>query len=176
MRVTIILLLCAALCGCALLDAFVGEETVQARDEQGNLLYESPDGEITTLAADPQTGEPFQPHTIKLVKPQLQTDWLSGLGPWGALAGALATAAAGVYARVRNRQRLQTQSRLQQTDSVASFALQLIEQIKEGGAVESNGDGCVKLAAIKEWVREQGSRCENPALLDELVRLANGKK
>jgi hypothetical protein len=173
MKLTLTLLILAALCGCALLDAFVGEETVQARDERGRPLYETPEGEITTLAADPETGALYQPHTITLVKPRVDTDWLNGLGPWGALAGALATIAAGLYARVRNRQRLQTQNRLKQTDSVASFALQLIEQIKEGAAVESNGDGCVKLDAIKQWVREQGSKYENPALLDELLQLAN---
>lgn len=176
MRITIILLLLAALSGCALLDAFVGEETVQAQDEHGRLLYETPDGEITALAADPQTGTPYQPHTVTLVKPRLQTDWLNGLGPWGALAGALTTLAAGCYARSRNRQRLQAQSRLTRTGGALTFALQLIEQIKEGRAVDGNGSGEVSLAEVKEWVRNQGARFEDPALLDEQVRLANERQ
>lgn len=183
MRIAIILMICASLCGCALLDSLLGERSVHATDAQGRPLYETAQGELTTDAADPQTGTPHKPVNITLVDTDGATgvaEWLNALGPWGALAGAATTLVAGVYARARNRQRLneaglreQAQQQLDLTGSALTFALRMVEKIKEGHAVDANRDGRVSLKEIKQWVREQGRDFQDPRYLAELVRIAN---
>jgi hypothetical protein len=183
MKTTIILLMCTALCGCALLDSMLGERTVQATDEQGRPLYETPAGELTTDPADLATGLPNAPKQITLVNPdgaRSAVEWLSALGPWGALAGAVTTLAAGIYARARNRQRLneaglrrQAEQQLDLTGSALTFALRMIEKIKQGEAVDANRDGRISLKELKQWVQQQGRNFEDPRYLSELVRIAN---
>jgi hypothetical protein len=185
MKTFTILMLCAALlCGCALLDSLLGEQTVHATDAQGRALYETPDGRTTTDAADPVTGERYKAKEVVLVNPDgaaSVAEWLNVLGPWGALAGAATTLAAGVYARVRNRQRLneagmrkQAEEQLDLSGSALTFALRMIEKIKQGEAVDANRDGRVNLKEIQQWVRQQGVKFEDPGYLAELVKIANG--
>lgn len=179
-----LLLLCLlALPGCALLDSLLGETTVQATDEHGRPLFEDARGEPTTDAVDAATGLPNPPRTVALVNPQgaqSATDWLAALGPWGALAGAITTFAAGAYARARNRQRLreaglrrQAEAQLDATGSALTFALRMIEKIKQGEAVDANKDGRVSLKEVRDWVQKQGASFEDPRYLADLVKIAN---
>lgn len=183
MRYLLLFLCLLALPGCALLDSLLGETTVQATDEQGRPLFQDARGEPTTEAVDPTTGLPNPPRTVALVNPQgAQTaaDWLAALGPWGALAGAITTFAAGAYARARNRQRLreagmrrQAEAQLDATGSALTFALRMIEKIKQGEAVDANKDGRVSLKEIRAWVRKQGADFADPHYLADLVKIAN---
>ncbi|MBX3459990.1 MAG: hypothetical protein KF696_08495 [Planctomycetes bacterium] len=169
--------------GCALLDGLLGTTTVQATDDHGRPIYEDLQGQPTHLPADPATGQPHQPRTITLVNPDgaaSVADWLGGLGPWGALAGALATFGAGAYARVRNRQRLreagmrkQAEDQLDATGSALTFALRMIEKIKQGEAIDADNDGRVSLKEVRQWVRSQGASFEDPRYLADLVKIAN---
>ncbi|MCC7509190.1 MAG: hypothetical protein IT464_07425 [Planctomycetes bacterium] len=181
---TILLLLCVlALPGCALLDSLLGETTVQATDEHGRPLFENAQGDPTTDAVDQATGLPNPPRTVALVNPQgaqSAADWLALLGPWGALAGAITTFAAGAYARARNRQRLreagmrrQAEAQLDLTGSALTFALRMIERIKQGEAVDANKDGRVSLKEVQQWVRRQGASFADPRYLADLVKIAN---
>lgn len=183
MRHFILLLCLFTLPGCALLDSLLGETTVQATDEHGRPLFESAQGDPTTDAVDQATGLPNPPRTVALVNPQgaqSAADWLAALGPWGALAGAITTFAAGAYARARNRQRLreaglrrQAEAQLDLTGSALTFALRMIEKIKQGEAVDANKDGRVSLKEIREWVRKQGADFADPRYLADLVKIAN---
>lgn len=168
--------------GCALLDGLLGERETQARDDAGRPLFENARGELTPDPVDPATGLPNQPRMITLVDPDGAASFgnlLAGFGPWGALAGAFTTLGAGVYARGRNRQRLreaglrqQAEQQLDGTKAAAAFAVQLLEHIKEGKAVDCDGNGRVSLEEVKAWVRRQGEKFSNPALLQSLVKTA----
>lgn len=168
--------------GCALLDGLLGERETQARDDTGRPLFENPRGEITHEPVDAATGLPNRPRMVTLVDPDgagLFSDLLRGFGPWGALAGALTTLGAGVYARGRNRQRLreaglrqQAEQQLDGTKAAAAFAVQMLEHIKEGKAVDCDGNGRVSLEEVKAWVRAQGENFSDPALLQSLVKAA----
>lgn len=183
MRYVIIALLLLGLSGCALLDGLLGTTSVPATDDQGRPIYEDAHGHPTHLPADPVTGQAHKPRTVTLINPDGAAgaaNWLSALGPWGALAGALATFGAGTYARVRNRQRLreaglrkQAEGQLDATGSALTFALRMIEKIKQGDAIDANKDGRVSLKEIQEWVRKQGASFEDPRYLADLVKIAN---
>lgn len=176
----------AAMCfsGCALLDSFVGEKEVQAVTDTGLPVYEASDGTLTTEPKD-AAGNPNQPKMITLVHPEGGTltgaqSLLGSFGPWGALAGTLLGAAGGVYARLRNKQRLaamgaqkQAEAQLDLTGSALTFAIRLVEKIKEGTALDADKNGHVDLAEVRAWVRDQGGRFSDPAFLAEVVRIAN---
>lgn len=174
-----------ALSGCALLDALVGETQTQAVTDDGAPLYEDALGTLTTEATDAATGRPNQPKLIHLVRPgshvSAAANFAAGLGPWGALIGALATGAAGLYARLRNKQRLneiglrqQAQAQLDEAGSALTFAVRLIEKIKQAGPdIDRDNDGKVSAEEIRQFVRDRGARFADPVFLSEVVRIAN---
>lgn len=175
----------ASLDGRALLDMLVGEHEVQAVTDDGQALYEDASGTLTTSPVDTRTGAPNRPKRIRLVQPGPNVRGAAGFaanfGPWGALIGALGTGAAGLYARLRNRQRLneiglrkQAEQQLDETGSALVFALRLIEKIKTAGPeLDRDGDGKVSLEEIKQFVRDRGSRFADPEFLAQVVRIAN---
>lgn len=181
----VLLALTLALSGCALLDSLVGEREVQAVTDTGLPIYETPDGALTTETKDPATGAAYTPKMIRLVHPEGGTltgaqGLLGSFGPWGALAGTLLGAAGGVYARLRNKQRLaavgatkQAEAQLDATASALTFAVRMVEKIKEGTALDTDRNGKVDLTEVREWVRAQGGRFANPEFLAEVVRIAN---
>jgi len=174
-----------ALSGCALLDALVGDTQTQAVTDDGAPLYEDASGALTTEPTDAATGRPNQPKLIHLVRPggnvSAAANFAAGLGPWGALIGALATGAAGLYARLRNKQRLneiglrqQAQAQLDEAGSALTFAVRLIEKIKHAGPdIDRDNDGKVSADEIRQFVRERGARFADPVFLSEVVRIAN---
>ncbi|MCW8134724.1 MAG: hypothetical protein KIT75_03525 [Planctomycetota bacterium] len=172
------------LSGCALLDGLLGETETHLHNDAGQPLYIDAAGNETTAPVDASTGKPNPPLTIKTVNPDGAAgaaSWLSSFGPWGALLGTLTTFGAGLYARVRNKQRLkeagarrQAESQLDLAHSAEKFLVRLIEQIKQGDAVDANKDGKVDLKEIQEWVRRQGGKFTDPAYLQRLVNEANG--
>lgn len=175
----------ATLSGCALLDALIGEQETQAVTDQGQPLYEDANGLLTTEPVDPRTGYANRPKRIRLVQPgpnvQGAADFAATFGPWGALIGALGTGAAGLYARLRNRQRLneiglrkQAEQQLDETGSALTFALRLIEKIKTAGPeLDRDGDGKVTFEEVKQFVRDRGARFADPEFLSQVVRIAN---
>ncbi|MEE9310973.1 MAG: hypothetical protein V3V10_01045 [Planctomycetota bacterium] len=179
MRKIIIILLLATLPACALLDGFLPTEQQHATDENGQQLYISEDGQTTTDAVDSKSGQPNKPVKITLLDaptPQA-TQWTQKLGPWGGGAGGMLAILGGVYARVRNRQRLReagmrkrAESELDLSKQSAEFLARLIEKIKEGQAVDSDGNGRVSTSEIRTWVKSQGSRFKDPKFLADLVR------
>lgn len=148
------------LSSCALLDSFVQTREVQAVDEHGAPLFVTADGALTTAPMNEQ-GTPNRPRMVQQVEPRPLG--LEAFGPWGALAGAIATIAAGAYARQCNR-------RLQETDRALCHTVRVIEQIKNGELNE--GDGRVSQAAIKQHVRNAGAHFAHAAVLAEAVRRA----
>jgi hypothetical protein len=176
-------LLLLTLPACALLDAFVGTEAVHATDADGAPLYVDAEGRTTTADAGPDG--PHKPLKIDLVDAQTPgvakaAEHMTKLGPWGALAGGIATLLAGAYARGRNRRllselgmRKQAEQQLDLTGSALTFAVQLVEKIKEGRAVPTDENGRINVADLKRWVFEQGGRFEDPHFLAEVVRIAN---
>ena len=183
--IAVLLALGLTLSGCALLDSLVGEREVQAVTDTGLPIYETPDGTLTTETKDPATGAAYTPKMIRLVHPEGGTltgaqGLLGSFGPWGALAGTLLGAAGGVYARIRNKQRLaavgatkQAEAQLDATASALTFAVRMVEKIKEGTALDTDRNEKVDLAEVREWVRAQGGRFANPEFLAEVVRIAN---
>ena len=186
MKLTAILLTLTLTCtltcaGCALLDSFLGERDVQAISDDGRPLFESPDGALTTDAFGPG-GVPNRPRMVRLVQPGgAVADFAAGFGPWGALIGAVTTFGAGLYARVRNKQRLaalglhtHAQQQLDETASALAFTVRLIEKIKNAGpGIDADGDGRVSFEEIKQFVRDRGAKFKDPAFLAEVVRIAN---
>jgi hypothetical protein len=174
-----------ALSGCALLDALVGKQETQAVTDEGAPLFEDANGTLTTEPVDAATGRPNQPKMIQLVRPgggvKAAADFAASFGPWGALIGALGTGAAGLYARLRNKQRLnelglrkQAQQQLDETGSALTFALRLIEKIKQAGPeIDRDGDGKVSAEEIRQFVRDRGARFADPEFLAQVVRIAN---
>ena len=134
---------------------------------------------------DQLTGKTNRPVMIELVG--TRSPVISGasslaarFGPWGALLGTLGTLGFGLYARVRNRQQLkeaglkvQARRQLDLAASALTFVVQLVEKIKEGGAIDADGNGKVSLGEVQEWVRGRGSRFKDPKFLAEVVRIAN---
>jgi hypothetical protein len=188
MRTWIIVALIAALAtlsGCALLDALIGQRETQAVSDTGQPLYEDAAGALTTQPTDPATGLPNRPKLIKLVQPGgnvgAAAEFAATFGPWGALIGALGTGAAGLYARLRNKQRLneiglrrQAEQQLDETGSALTFAVRLIEKIKTAGPeLDRDGDGKVSIEEVKQFVRDRGSRFADPEFLAQVVRIAN---
>ncbi len=179
MRKIVIILFLATLPACALLDSFLPTQQQQATDEDGQQLYTNEDGQTTTDAVDSKTGQQNEPVKITLLDaptPQA-TQWAQKLGPWGGVAGGLLAILGGVYARVRNRQRLReagmrkrAESELDLSKQSAEFLARLIEKIKEGQAVDSDADGKVSIGEIRTWVKSQGSRFKDPKFLADLVR------
>jgi len=179
----VLALLVLLLPACALLDAFVGTEAVHATDAEGAPLYVDAQGRATTSDTGPDG--PHEPLMLELLAPDSPAvaraaEQMSRLGPWGALLGGLTTLAAGAYARGRNRQRLreiglrhQAEQQLDLTGSALTFAVLLVEKIKEGRAVPTDAQGRVNVADLKRWVFEQGGRFEDPRFLAEVVRIAN---
>lgn len=171
--------------GCALLDSLVGEREVQAVTDTGLPIYEAADGTLTTEPNDPATGAVNAPKMIRLVHPEGGTltgaqGLLGSFGPWGALAGTVLGAAGGLYARLRNRQRLaalgaqrQAEAQLDATGSALTFAVRMVEKIKEGAALDADRNSRVDLAEVRAWVRDRGGRFGNPEFLAEVVRIAN---
>lgn len=185
MRTTIAILMTLTLTctSCALLDSFLGERETQAIADDGSLLFETPEGALTTDATGPG-GLPNKPRMVRLVSvggAQAVQDFAAQFGPWGALIGAVATGAAGLYARLRNKQRLteqglrkQAQGQLDETASALAFTVRLIEKIKTAGPdIDRNNDGKVSFEEIKQFVRDRGARFKDPAFLAEVVRIAN---
>jgi hypothetical protein len=180
---TLLAFLILLLPACALLDAVVGTYPVHASDESGAPLYRDADGRTTTEARGPDG--PNTPLVIDMLRPDapavaLAAEHASRFGPWGALAGGLATLVAGVYARSRNRQRLleaglreQAERQLDLSGSALTFAVQMVEKLKEGRAVPTDAQGRVNVKDLKRWVFEQGGRFEDPQFLAEVVRVAN---
>lgn len=188
MRTWIIAALIAALtilAGCALLDSLIGERETQAVTDTGAPLFEDAASTLTTQPTDPATGLPNRPKLIKLVQPGgnvgAAADFAATFGPWGALIGAIGTGAAGLYARLRNRQRLneaglkrQAQAQLDEAASALAFSVRLIEKIKcAGPELDCDGDGKVSFEEIKRFVRDRGARFSNPEFLAQVVRIAN---
>ena len=183
--IAIILIATFALPACALLDGLLGQETVQVTDGEGRPLFEDAEGNLTIYASDPLTGKTNRPVMIELVG--TRSPVISGasslaarFGPWGALLGTLGTLGFGLYARVRNRQRLkeaglkvQARRQLDLAASALTFVVQLVEKIKEGGAIDADGNGKISLGEVQEWVRGRGSRFKDPKFLAEVVRIAN---
>lgn len=171
--------------GCALFDSLVGEQDVQAVTDDGKPLYEDANGVLTTEAVDPATGQANKPKHIRLVAPsggiKAAADFASQFGPWGALIGALGTGAAGLYARFRNKQRLneiglknQAQAQLDEAASALTFVVRLVEKIKSAGPdIDKDADGKVTFQEIKDFVRDRGGKFADPAFLSEVVRIAN---
>ncbi len=185
MILCLLILLSFPISGCALLDSLVGEKEVQAVTDTGLPIYEAQDGTLTTEPKDPKTGADNAPKMIRMVHPEGGVltgaqGLLGSFGPWGALAGTLLGAAGGVYARLRNKQRLaavgaqkQAEAQLDLTGSALTFAIRLVEKIKEGTALDADRNGKVELAEVREWVRAQGGRFSDPEFLAEVVRIAN---
>lgn len=179
MRKIVIVLFLAMLPACALLDSFLPTQQQQATDENGQQLYINEDGRTTTDAVDPKSSKENEPVNVSLLgapSPQA-TQWMQKLGPWGGVAGGLLAILGGVYARVRNRQRLReagmrrrAEEELDLSKQSAEFLARLIEKIKEGQAVDSDADGNVSISEIRAWVKSQGSRFKNPKFLADLVR------
>jgi len=168
--------------GCALLDGLMGEATVQATDADGKPLFKAPDGTLTTERIDPASGRANPPAEFAFVSGDSAVvsgaAGLAGmLGPWGALAGALGTLGAGIYARARNRQRLneiglrrQAERQLDLAGSGAAFLAGLIEKIKEGEAIDTDRNGKISIDELKAWVRAQGKNFRDPEFLTEVVK------
>lgn len=173
------------LSGCALLDMLIGEHETQAVTDDGAPLFEDANGVLTTELVDPRTGNANRPKRIKLVQPgpsvRGAAEFAATFGPWGALIGALGTGAAGLYARLRNKQRLneiglrkQAEHQLDETGSALTFAVRLIEKIKQAGPeLDRDGDGKVSFEEVKLFVRDRGSRFADPEFLAQVVRIAN---
>lgn len=129
MRKIVIILLLATLPACALLDSFLPTQQQQATDENGQQLYINEDGRTTTDAVDPKSSQQNNPVKITLLDgptPQA-TQWMQKLGPWGGVAGGILAILGGVYARVRNRQRLREAGMQKQAESELDLSKQSAE-------------------------------------------------
>lgn len=160
----------AALSGCAMLDGLVGIHDEQAIDaDSGKLIYERPDGELTLDAKDPETGIPNKPHVIRVGNPEQITGMagklLTLLGPWGALAGAVLGAAAGVYVKIRTGA---ANAKTVAAESAAGFLIMMIEKIKTGAA-DVFSEGKLDQDKLKEWLRSQGKEFSDPVYLAQMV-------
>lgn len=158
------------LSGCALLDGFMGVKEVPVLDDEGLPLYKTADGLQTTDPVDPATGKPNEP--MKKFVPAdgapaaAAKDWLSLLGPWGALAGTVVAAAAGVYVRVRTGQ---SNTAIESAEAASRFLIVLIEKIKTGVA-DVFTDGKLDSEKLRAWLKDQGQQFSDPAYLDEMVQ------
>lgn len=178
MRKLLLITLIFALPACALLDSFLPTKQQQASDDNGQLLYIDSSGQTTTSINDVITGQPNKPLNIELLEaPPQAGQWTKQLGPWGGVAGGLLALLGGIYARMQNRKRLreagmrrQAEVELDLSKQSAEFLAKLIEQIKEGEAVDLDADGRVSLSEIKMWVRSQGRRFHDPKLLAKLLK------
>lgn len=171
---------CVGVAGCAFLDGFVGHDTpVEATFEDGAPAFIGDDGTPTREATKPD-GTPRERYKIVLIKPAVEarssvTNLLGMLGPWGALIGTVIGGGATVYARWRNKQRLEeaglradAESELDLATMTAQFVIGLVEKIKVGSA-DVFTDGKLDNAKLKEWLRAQGKEFTDPAYLAEMV-------
>lgn len=165
-----ILALTILLSGCALMDGLMGIQEVQALNEDGEPLFFAPDGSKTTEAVDTATGQPNKPVTRRAATGEAPIaaakDWLSLLGPWGALAGTVIAGAAGVYTRIRTGQ---SSAQTEAAESASRFLIVLIEKIKTGVA-DVFTDGKLDSDKLRAWLKDQGRQFSDPKYLDEMVQ------
>ncbi|MDH5639667.1 MAG: hypothetical protein OEY28_00125 [Nitrospira sp.] len=168
MRYALLIVLLFCVSGCAFLDSLAGTTEVQQTDESGAPEFKDAQGNVTTDAVDPSTGVPNTPIMYSVVTGG-NVDTVSGIasrfGPWGALAGGILATVGGVYARSRNR-------KFKLAESAATFAAGLVEKIKNGDAVDVDGNGRISISELKSWVVRQGSRFTDPSYLAQIARLA----
>lgn len=174
-RLTLVLFLALTLplTGCALFDSLFMD---QQRDDQGRPLFIDEQGLLTPQAVNPATGAAREAAYSGAPSPLAkgaQGAAASLFGPWGAAAGAGVGLLAGLYAALRGKRRVNAErAKAAAWQGGMTLLVSVIEDIKNG-RMDTDKNGRVSLAEVRDYVRKRGRDALNPDFISEVVRIVN---